>query len=133
VWDVIGAIRAALADPGAPRIDSWGLVDNYRVELVHEGQPCALWVTGGRHASTTGVWALGRIASEPYWAPDGPQGELRPHVALDLDLLAQPVRLVELSSDERFARAEIIRAPRVSSPVALTLDELEAIEDALVS
>jgi len=130
VWDVIGAIRACLADPSAPPIDSWGLVDNYRVALVHAGQPCVLWVTGGRHSPTTGVWAMGHVTTEPYPAPEGDDGGLRPHVGLELDLLASPIRLIELATDERFARAEIIRAPRVSSPVALTGEEWEAIDDA---
>ena len=62
---------------------------------------------------------------------EGDDERARPHVAIDLNLFREPVRLIELASDDRFARAEIIRAPRVSSPVALTIDELEAIEDAL--
>jgi hypothetical protein len=94
---------------------------------VHPGQPCVLWVTGGRHSSTAGVWAMGTITTEPYSAPEGDR--FRHHVGLDLQLLDRPIRLLELATDERFARAEIIRAPRVSSPVALTAEELDAIED----
>lgn len=57
-------------------------------------------------------------------SPDGP---LRYDVGFDLDLLSEPVRLADLLFDERFARAEIVRAPRVSSPVAVTPDEWAAI------
>lgn len=125
VWDVVGAIEA-----GEP-IDRWPMVPSYRVHLVAPGQPAVLWVTGGRGARTTGVWATGRIASEPYLAERSRGGEPRPWVDLDLDVLPAPVRLLELLDDERFARCEIVRAPRVSSPVAITAPELAAIEDAL--
>ena len=131
VWDVIGAIRARLADPEAPGIDSWEMAASYRVDLVAPGHPCVLWVTGGRHAPTTGVWAVGEVVSPPWLEPDSLDGRPRFSVGLDLRLLAAPVRLSELLDDGRFVRAEIVRAPRVSSPVALTGDELAAIEDQL--
>jgi len=131
VWDVIGAIEAALADPAAPRIETWEMAASYRVDLVEPGHPCVLWVTGGRHAPTTGVWAIGEVTTPPWPDTRSPDGRPRFEVGLDLDLLDAPVRLVELASDERFARAEIIRAPRVSSPVALTPTELAAVEDHL--
>ncbi|MFN8050929.1 MAG: EVE domain-containing protein [Acidimicrobiales bacterium] len=124
VWDVVGAIRA-----GEP-IDAWPMVDNYRVDLVHPGHPCVLWVTGGRNAPTTGVWGIGEVSSEPYVQPSSRNESEQPWVGLDLDLLDAPVRLRELVADERFGRCEIVRAPRVSSPVALTADEFTAILDA---
>ena len=130
VWDVVGAIRAILADPAAPPIDSWEMAASYRVDLVRPGQPCVLWVTGGRHAPTTGVWAMGEVVTAPVFDVMSEEGRPRYGVGLDLDVVGDPVRLIELAADERFARAEIIRAPRVSSPVALTADELAAIEDA---
>jgi hypothetical protein len=125
VWDVLGAIRH-----GEP-IDSWPMVSSYRVDLVAPGQPCALWVTGGRGAKTTGLWGRGVITGEPYWEvverkPDEP----KPWVEFEMEFLDDAIPLLELASDERFARAEIIRAPRVSSPVALTAEQLSAIDDA---
>ena len=130
VWDVIGAIEAILTDPAAPRIDSWEMAASYRVDLVRPGHPAVLWVTGGRHAATTGVWGLGEVSTLPEFDVMSDEGRPRFGVGLDLDHASRPVRLIKLASDERFARAEIIRAPRVSSPVALTAAELEAIEDA---
>lgn len=128
VWDVIGAIEATLADPGRPVITSWEMAESYRVDLVAPGHPCVLWVTGGRHASTTGVWGLGRVTTVPRpAAPVG--GRPRYEVGLDLEFAGRPVRLRDLLGDERFVRAEIVRAPRVSSPVALTASEVDAIVD----
>ena len=130
VWDVIGAIKAKLADPAAPGITSWEMAASYRVDLVSPGQPCVLWVTGGRKSPATGVWGVGEIATPPWPDSFREDGRQRFEVGLDLELVAEPVRLIELAGDERFSRAEIIRAPRVSSPVALTAAEFEAIEDA---
>lgn len=127
VWDVIGAIEAVLADPSAPGITSWEMAASYRVDLVEPGHPCVLWVTGGRHAPTTGVWGIGEVTTPPEF--DVTSERPRFEVGLDLELVGSPVRLIDLLSDERFVRAEIVRAPRVSSPVALTAAELEAIED----
>lgn len=130
IWDVIGAIEAIHADPGAPRIDSWQMAASYRVGLVRAGQPCVLWVTGGRHAATTGVWGIGEVTRSPELDPMSEEGRPRYDVGIELELATVAVPLVELAVDERFAHAEIIRAPRVSSPVALTATEFEAIEDA---
>lgn len=125
VWDVLGALRA-----GTP-ITSWPMVSSYRVDLVGVGQPCVLWVTGGRHSPTTGVWAVGAIASDPY---EVVQDEaVRPCVDVDLCPLSEPVRLIELLEDPRFSTAEIIRAPRVVSPVALAPPEVDAIAELLGS
>jgi EVE domain len=131
VWDVVGAIAAINADPGAEPIDRWPMVASYRIDLVAPGQPCVLWVTGGRTARTTGVWGMGHVTTEAYLdASDRRPDDTKPWAGLDLEFLTQPIPLAELAADERFARAEIIRAPRVSSPVALTADELWAIEEA---
>lgn len=130
VWDVIGAIEAILADPAAPRIESWEMAASYRVDLVRPGHPCVLWVTGGRHAKTTGVWGVGEVTTPPWFDTQSEEGRPRFEVGLELEHVAEPIRLIELATDERFARAEIIRAPRVSSPVALTAAEFGAIEEA---
>lgn len=130
VWDVIGAIEAAFVDPEAPRIGSWEMAASYRVDLVQPGHPCVLWVTGGRHSTTTGMWGMGEVTTPPEFHPRSDDGRPRYEVGIELELSSEPVRLVELAADERFARAEIIRAPRVSSPVALTGEEFAALEDA---
>ena len=138
VWDVLGALRSP---EGREALDTWGMAPSYRVDLVRPGQPCVLWVTGGRHSTDTGAWAIGEITSEPFldegdpddsrWTDEQVRSALRPHVHFRLDVLQRPVTLAELYEDPRFARAEIIRAPRVSSPVALTADEFAAIKDAV--
>ena len=55
---------------------------------------------------------------------------MRPYVATRLEVLARPVRLELLRSDPRFVRAEIVRAPRVASPVALRPEEWAAVLEA---
>lgn len=137
VWDVLGAIRDRNRG-GAEGLDWWPMAASYRVELVHPGQPCALWVTGGRKSPTTGVWAMGQVTGEPFvdaddadeWATD-PLGRkaIRYRVAFEVEVTEEPVTLADLLGDERFERAEIVRAPRVSSPVALTAAQWSAIED----
>lgn len=138
VWDVLGAIEDRNRG-GVDGLDSWPMAVSYRVDLVRPGHRCVLWVTGGRRLATTGAWAMGEVTTDPYveigdlddgrWSDGRRRAALRYHVGLDLDVAAEPVTLAELVGDERFERAEIVRAPRVSSPVALTAEEWAAIED----
>lgn len=123
VWDVLGALRSRTP------ITSWPMASSYRIDLVREGQPCVLWVTGGRNALTTGVWAVGTVASDPYEVVEDHM--VRPCVDIDLCPLEAPLRLIELLDDPRFASSEIVRAPRVVSPVALTPEATEAIAEML--
>lgn len=138
VWDVLGAIEDRNRG-GAGGLDSWPMAASYRVDLVRPGHPCVLWVTGGRRLPTTGAWAMGTVTTEPYVDHADPdqarstdplrRRALRYHVGVDLDVASEPVALADLVDDGRFERAEIVRAPRVSSPVALTAEEWAAIED----
>jgi hypothetical protein len=46
-----------------------------------------------------------------------------------MDVLAEPVSRMELADDPRFADAEILRRPRMGSPLAVRPIELEVIEE----
>ena len=137
VWDVVEALRLHHESSGDRRIESWRMAHSYRVDLVHTGQPCVLWVTGGRRSPHAGVWAIGHVSSEPYldvvdpldslWVDRTTQDRVRPYVGVELDVFEGPILLSELLHDQRFSGAEIRRAPRVASPVALTSQEMSAI------
>jgi hypothetical protein len=134
VWDVLAFLRSG-AD-----VDSWRMAPSYRVDLVAPGHRAVLWVTGpagGEHVP--GVWALGEISGEvyedvgdpddPLWRDHGAKHQVRPYVEMRMDVLAAPVSRMELADDPRFADAEILRRPRMGSPLALRPIELEVIEE----
>ena len=134
VWDVLEHIRS-----GAP-LDLWRMAASYRVDLVRPGQPAVLWVTGAASAAhTPGVWAVGVVTGDPFedvgdpddqlWIDEGARRQVRPYVELDLGPLASPIPRWDLAADPRFVDAEILRRPRMGSPLALTATELAAIVD----
>src|SRR6185503_17001129 len=60
VWDVLGHLAAGRV------IDSWGVAQGYRADLMEPGDRCFVWVTGPRGASwTPGIWAAGVITARP--------------------------------------------------------------------
>ncbi len=132
VWDIIGFIDAG------GQIDSWSLTDSYRVELMAPGDPCVLWITGAEGADPTpGLWAIGEITTEPYeatseddgfWPSDEERTKRTLHIGVDLQVLPEPIARGVLADDPRFADAEIFRAPRMGSPLALTPAMYDALE-----
>lgn len=136
VWDVLTFLRSG-AD-----VDSWRMAPSYRVDLVHAGHPAVLWVTGPSNAPyIPGVWATGEVLGDAFedigdpddllWRDHAAQRQVRPYVELRLGVLAEPVARATLRDDPRFADAEIIRRPRMGSPVALRPGEWGAILDRL--
>lgn len=134
VWDVLGALERH------EDLDSWRMAPSYRVGLVAPGHPCALWVTGPRSAPyRAGVWAVGTVVSVPYddvgdpddpsWFDRGAARQVRPYVKVDLRVLSTPIDRDDLRGDPRFAGSEILRRPRMGSPVAITPDEWTAVRD----
>jgi len=59
IWDIGTALGQGV------ELDWWRLAPSYRVGLVHEGHPCAMWVTRGDPRVASGVWALGEVVGEP--------------------------------------------------------------------
>lgn len=129
VWDLDAAI-----DAGAP-LDSWGLADTYRAELLAPGQPAAIWRTRGwrRPAGIAAVGHIGSAASEGFAEDDGfwvgqpPTGRMRRRVDIEVEVIDPAIALDDLASDPNFAGCEVIRAPRVSSPIAVTPTEWAAV------
>ncbi len=132
VWDVLAFLATGVD------VDSWRMAPSYRVDLIEPGHPCVLWVTGPRAARhTPGVWAIGEITGEPFddvgdpddplWIDLGAQHQVRPFVEVSMQVLEAPVPREELAAEPMFANAEILKSPRMGSPLALTADELAVI------
>jgi hypothetical protein len=136
--------RPSIWDTGTPlgegvELDWWRLAPSYRVDLVHAGHPCAMWVTRGDARVASGVWAIGEVTGEPVpdvgdpedplWVDEGARRQLRPRVPVHLEVLESPVRREELSADPRLRRAEILRVPRIGNPAAFTPGEWAALID----
>lgn len=131
-WDIGAAIGA-----GA-ELDWWRLAHSYRAGLVEDGHPCVLWVTRGDPSVASGVWAVGRIAGEvtfgtgdaddPLWRSESARAQVRPRVAVRLDVLSAPFTREDFASHPVLEHAEILRVPRVGNPASLTPDEFGALE-----
>jgi hypothetical protein len=80
---------------------------SYRLDLVHPGQPCLLWVSG---RTDPGVHAVGEVTGGPEDGADGPVVDVR------LTRLARPVPRDELLGDPAVRTAEVLRMPAGSNP-----------------
>ncbi len=123
VWDVHGALRS-----GSP-ITSWPMASTYRVTLVAPGQPCGLWVAaGGPGDPPAGLYAVGSVTSAPV---EDPQSERagRWIVGVSLTALRHPVLKGELDHHPLWTAEEVRRAPRVSTPIAVSPEAWAAVLD----
>ena len=120
VWDVEGH----LARHGS--VERWTVGPGYRGDLLAAGQPAVLWLTGRR----AGVIAVGSVTGAAFPELDADDGRLRRWAPVRL-LAVDPVRKAALLSDHRFHRPEVVRTPRLGSPLALTRAELDAVEESL--
>lgn len=138
VWDVEAALR------DGRDLDTWRLAPSYRVELVAPGHPCVLWVTGtGAAAARAGVRALGVVTTDPYpdvgdpddpaWGDPAAARVVRPYVGVHLEVLAEPLSRAEVRADPRLADLEVLRRPRMGSPLAVRADELAAMQESVGS
>jgi hypothetical protein len=123
VWDVEGH----LAREGS--VDRWTLAPGYRGDLLAAGHRAVLWLTGAR----AGVIASGTVtgpAYDEFDEFDEKEGRPRRWAPVHLDAV-RPVGKPTLLADPRFDRPEVVRLPRLGSPLALTRTELAAVDDAL--
>lgn len=133
VWDVLGAIERGEG------LDRWRLAWSYRVDLVEPSHPCVLWITGpagGHHVP--GIWAVGQVSGPPTPLPDDPTDpgwgetpprDVRPYVSVDLRVCAEPLARSVIANDPRLERIEILRRPRMGSPLVLTPAEWEVVDE----
>ena len=120
VWDVEGHLARAGA------VDRWPLAPGYRGDLLAAGHPALLWMTGGR----AGVIAAGAVAGPAYDDHDESTGRWRRWAPVHLAAVA-PVRKADLIANPRFRGSEVVRLPRLGSPLGLTTPELEVVEDVI--
>lgn len=126
LWPVLDVLAA-----GQP-IDSWSAVRH--LAAITPGDRALLWVSG----RVAGVYAVGRVigVAEPEttdhrWTEPTRRGVPRHAVPLHLTTLPHPVPRDELKADPRFARSQIIRAPRGGNPFPVTDQEWAAVADRL--
>ena len=122
VWDV----ESQLARHGS--VDRWTLAPSYRADLIDAGHRALLWLTGTR----AGVIAVGTVTGPAYDDVDEEDGRLRRWASLHLEAVP-PLRKADLLADPRCRRPEMVRSARLGSPMALSSDELAAVEDGLAS
>ncbi len=115
-------------EPPAGLVPGWGagttreltrcLRPSYRLDLMADGQPCLLWLSG-RHRP--GVHALGSLAGLPHHDAGGLM------VPVQLTLLAEPVDRAELLTDPAARDAEVLRVPAGSNPSWLSRQQFDAV------
>jgi hypothetical protein len=91
---------------------------SYRLELMAQGQPCLLWLSGRNSPGVHAVGALAGIVSEE---PDGPV------VPVTVTRLAEPVARAALLADPAVRDAEVLRMPAGSNPSWLSRRQFAAI------
>ncbi len=134
-WDLEG-FRAT----GEERLTSWSVQPNYRSALMRAGDRVLFWVSGnGRQGFARGVWGLGHVLAEAepwseegrgFWhAADGHHG-IRARVEVDITLLDEPVRDVDLRS-AGIIDLEVQRQPFAANPSWLSTEQLTACADLL--
>lgn len=120
VWDVEGHLAANGS------VDRWTVAPGYRGDLLAAGHRAVLWLTGRR----AGIIAAGTVTGPAYDDLDEDDGRLRRWAPVRLEAV-EPIRKPTLLADPRFRRPEMVRSARLGSPLALTADELAAVDDAL--
>ena len=120
VWDVEGHLAAHGS------VDRWTVAPGYRGDLLDGGHRAVLWLTGRR----AGVIAVGSVTGPAYDDLDEDDGRLRRWAPVRLEAVP-PIRKATLLADPRFRCPEMVRSARLGSPLALTRQELDAVEDAL--
>lgn len=132
VWDIGAALVSGT------ELDWWRLAHSYRADLVRRGHPVVMWVTRGDPRVASGVWAIGEVAGDvvlgagddqdPLWRSEIAREQVRPRIAVRLEVLEEPLTREEFAAHPDLEDAEILRVPRAGNPVALTPDEWGALE-----
>ncbi len=133
IWDIGAALTQRV------ELDWWRLAPTYRADLVHEGHPCAIWVTRGDPRVRSGLWAIGEVVGEPFddagdpedplWLDEAARRQIRPRVPVRLEVLATCVPREVVATDPRVERCEILRVPRIGNPAVFTPAEWDAVLD----
>lgn len=115
-----GSHVVSLLESGGGRLTSRCVSRGYRSEMMAEGDPVLLWISGDGRRVARGVWGVGRVVAP---VEDG-------EVAVDLPLLAEPVTAAELLA-AGVDDLEVQRMPQGSNPSWVTREQLAVIESLL--
>lgn len=135
VYDLPGEVEA-----GAEKVWSWRVAKSYRTEVMAPGQRAVLWLGGpATSLRTPGVWGIGYVTGPAYlqadsddasefWLDEERADRLEWVVDLDIDILPTPIAAGELKAMSELADMELFRAPQMSNPIYLSLEEMSALE-----
>jgi hypothetical protein len=96
----------------------------YRTELVREGQPVLLWVSGNHPRHPAGIYAAGHTT--------GPVNEVAPTPEMPVRLRAvrPAIQRLELLDHPTLAGIEVLRMPAGSNPSYLDVEQYDALRHA---
>jgi hypothetical protein len=106
--------------PGTARSLTRCVRASYRLDLMADGQPCLLWLSG---RTGPGVHAVGTVTGPVAATGNGPAVPVR------LVLLPEPVLRSDLMADPRMRDAEVLRMPAGSNPSWLSAGQFAAVLD----
>lgn len=120
-------VRASGGDPATKSHAASGFAEvmtrcvrrSYRTDLIEEGQPVLLWVSGSEPDLPAGIYAHGRTTGP---VADGV-------MPVTLAPLRGPVLRSELVGDPDLAALEVIRMPAGSNPSYVTPAQLSALHE----
>jgi hypothetical protein len=110
-----------------PQVTQWCVQPNYRLRLMHAGQPVLFWASGSRRRDVPyGIWGFGELTGPAqhdaehagWWVP------LHLVIAESADRLPR----AKLRTDPELADLEVFRQPQAANPSFVTVRQLAAIE-----
>ncbi|WP_214514793.1 protein NO VEIN domain-containing protein [Rhodococcus sp. WY5] len=136
VWD----LRQYMKD-GNDSIDDWSVVDNYRSEMIRNGQRAILWASGPEVGQTPrGIWGIGWTTGQRYPSVDETQGywtdEDKRHsvqwfAPTDITLMKEPLTAAEIRDYSGLEDLEVFRSPQGANPSWISKDQLARLHDLL--
>lgn len=99
---------------------SWCVRPTYRADLVVEGQPVLVWVSGDGRRVPAGLHAQGVTTG-----PVGPDHTM----PVTLEPVDPPVPRAALLDHPLLSRAEVVRMPAGSNPSYLTVEQLAVLRE----
>jgi hypothetical protein len=145
-WDFVKAF-----EDGMPGISGWSVTDNYRSQMMDEGQPIVFWVSGqARNFPISGIWGVGLVTGPRRWEePDDEDddnlwidktraAQAGYGIPTDIRLLTSPefrnkVSRESLKKHRILSKIEVMRAPQAPNPSFLTKTEYAALRKILPS
>lgn len=96
----------------------------YRADLVDDGQPVLLWISGRDPEHPAGIYARGSTTGRCL---AGPEGSGKPLMPVRLAPLAIPVLREQVLAVPGLADLEVVRMPAGSNPSYLDVTQLDAL------